>query len=226
MKDDTTRKSSISVLAILCIVFNFLLIANRALPSIFKGLNDNFLLTYFWGVLGFLLLLICLGLAVAAIIFFFFQVRKNPKRAILPFFINVFTASVLYLVPPLFEVIRFKLNKSNYDVIIKMVDEGHIHPNHKGIADLPPKYRHLSQRGNIFINKMDDVTSVFFHRSISYALPVGSTMELISYSGYMYRSNNKPPPGYFMGDNLVRIERKAPNWFYCEHLNPLRARAR
>lgn len=54
-------------------------------------------------------------------------------------------------------------------------------------------YRHLSQHGYIFINQTDNVTIVFFHRSIEYALPVGSTTELISFSGYI------PAIGLFKG---------------------------
>jgi hypothetical protein len=222
MKDKTTLKSSISVLAIICIGYNFLLIVNRALPFIFKELDENPLLIYFRSACVLFLAIIWLALAIAAIIYFFFQLRRNPQKAVLPFLINVFTALILYGVPPLFEVVKFKLNKSNYDEVIKMVDEGHFQPNYEGIADLPPRYRYLSQTGCIFIYKRDNVKSVFFWKSIEYRLPVGSTTELISFSGYMYRSNDTPPPSDYMllNNNFVYIDRKTKNWFFCRHLAP------
>ncbi len=87
-----------------------------------------------------------------------------------------------------------------------MVEEGRIKPNDIGLAKLPPEYRHISRGGAIMVERDDGVTSVFFFtfRGV-----------LDNFSGYMYRSNDTPPPQYLMGGDWVQIERKQPYWFFC-----------
>ena len=97
-----------------------------------------------------------------------------------------------------------------------MVEDGRIQPNNKGLADLPPTYRHLSRGGDIFIDKGDKVTTVLFHTNFKYKLIWGRGGYLNGFSGYLFRSDDTPPPESFKGLFWDQVRRIKPNWFYYD----------
>ena len=200
-----SKSNSVSVLAIVCICFGFLLIATTALQWILVDFLTPFLMApimlFLWAGLA--------GLTFASIVYLVAQFRKNVRRAVLPLLINGVTFLILWWVPftTIWLDLEFRLNYQAYNEVVRMVEDGRIKPNDIGLAKLPPEYRHISRGGGeIKIERDDGVTSVFFYtfRGV-----------LDNFSGYMYRSNDTPPPQDFMGGDWVQIERMQPYWFFC-----------
>jgi len=164
--------------------------------------------------LTFLLLFIALGR--------FIYFRMNIKRAafpFLPFLINGAIFLTFWLVPvhAIISDLKFRLMKDSYKKIIQMVEDGHIQPDYKGLAELPPEYRHLSRGGDIFIDKGDKGITVLFHTSLKFGLSFGKGItRLAGLSGYMYRSDGTPPPERFKRLDWVHVEGIEPNWFYYD----------
>lgn len=198
------KNSTLSTLGVISIIYGAFAIVFTALQWFLVRFLTPFLigpaLLCLWGLLAILMILtIVCGL---------FEVRKNPKRAIFPLLINMITFLILWFVPftSIWLDFEFRLNKSKYDDIALMVENGQIHPGDIGYAQLPPEYEHISRGGQIIIKKENGVTSVFFFtfRGV-----------LDSFSGYMYRSDDTPPPEYFMYGDWFQIERNQPQWFFC-----------
>jgi hypothetical protein len=195
---------SVSTLAIACFFFGFLIIAFTALQWDLIELFTPFLIAP---------MILCfqagfVGLTLATIIYLAVQFRENLAKAILPLLINGATFLILWLVP--FTDIRldleFRSNYQAYNEIIEMVEDGRIESNDIGLAQLPSGYLHISRGGKIIVDQSGGVTSVYFFtfRGV-----------LDNFSGYMYRSNDTPPPHHFIGGDWKQIERKQPQWFFC-----------
>lgn len=198
----TASKSNISRFAIVCIVFNFLFIIAFALQKYFVESNDP---TWVFG--GFFvclpLLFLIFLLLIVAVAYFFVRFRRNIKRAafpLLPFLINGAIFLTLWLVSAhaIWSDLKFRQKKDSYKRIVQMVEDGHIQPDNKRLAELPPEFRHLSRGGDIFIDKGDKVMTVLFHTSFKEKLSWGRGLtRLAGFSGYMYRSDDTPPPEPF-----------------------------
>ncbi len=147
-------------------------------------------------------------LIILSLVYLLRQIRIHPKQAFIPLVINVTTILILLFVPftNFWLAFEFRLNKSDYDKVVEMVKNEEIQPDNFGIAKLPSEYAHVSQGGDILIEKGDGVTSVFFFTFIGV---------LDNFSGFMYRSNDMPPPEGYMGGDWFQIKRKEPNWFFC-----------
>ncbi|WP_420628260.1 hypothetical protein [Candidatus Leptofilum sp.] len=197
------KNSALSKLAIICLLYGAVSIILTALQWFLVRFLTPFLmapaLLCSWGLFAILMLI--------TIVYFFREVRKTPKKASLPLLINIVTFLILWFVPftSLWLEFEFKLNKSQYDEIVLMVENEQIQPGEIGLAQLPPGYENVSRGGQIIIQKENGVTSVFFFtfRGV-----------LDSFSGYMYRSDDTPPPKNFIGD-WFQIERKESHWFFC-----------
>lgn len=195
---------SISLFAIICAFWGFLMIAITALEWDLVEYLTPFLMApmmlCLWAVF--------IGLTLVAIVYLIVQFRKNLNKAISPLLINGVIFLILWFVP--FTNIRldleFRLKYRAYNEIIEMVENGGIQPNDIGVASLPSGYRHISRGGNIMIDRSNGVTSVFFFTFLGV---------LDNFSGYMYRSDDTPPPEDFMGGDWVQIERQQSYWFFC-----------
>jgi hypothetical protein len=204
VENTSPKFKSVSVLAVVCICFGFLIIATTALQWVLVEFLTPFLMApmmlFLWT--GFA------GLTLATMVYLVAQFKKNLMRAVLPLLINGVTFLILWRVPftTIWLDLEFRLNYQAYDEIVKMVEDGRIQPNDIGLARLPSGYRHISRGGDIQVERNDGVTSVFFYtfRGV-----------LDNFSGYMYRSNDTPPPQHFMAGDWVQIERKQPHWFFC-----------
>jgi hypothetical protein len=105
--------------------------------------------------------------------------------------------------------IDFKMNKSEREEVVKMVENGTLKPNvshNSSLIQLPKKYDQLSKGGGeIVIEKSGDNYSVLFltFRGI-----------LDNFSGFVYSPNDKKPsPGDFRGD-FKQIEKLDENWYF------------
>lgn len=218
----TAPKSKISRFAIVCIVCNFLFIIAFALLKYFEESGEP-ILPFFWFFVFIPLLFLIFLLLIVAVGYFFVRFRTNIKRAafpLLPFLINGTIFLTFWLVPvhAIWGDLKFRLKKDSYKKIVQMVEEGHIQPD-KGLADLPPEYRHLSRGGDIFIEKGDKVTTVLFHTSFKYGLSWGKGLtRLAGLSGYMYRSDGTLPPERFKVLDWVYVKRIEANWFYYDSM--------
>lgn len=221
----TESKSSISGFAVVCIIFNFLLIVAFALHKYFKESGEEFLtVSLFFGVV-LLLFILSFLLLIVAVGYFSLRFRSNIKRAafpLLPFLISITIFLTFWVgpIPTIWSDLKFRLKMDSYRRVVQMVEDGHIQPNNKGFsdlgfADLPPEYRHLSRGGDIFIDKRGKVTTVLFHTSSKNKLSSDNALtRLVRLSGYMYRSDGKSPPQYFQGLDWVHVKEIEPNWFY------------
>ena len=203
--DDAPSKiKNVSVLAVVCICFGFLIITTTALQWVLVAFLTPFLMVPVMLVLwaGFA------ALTLATIVYLVAQAKKNLMRAVLPLLINGFTFLILWRVPftTIWLDLEFRLNYQAYNEIVMMVEDGRIQPSDIGLARLPSGYRHISRGGDIIVERSDGVTSVFFFtfRGV-----------LDNFSGYMYRSNDTPPPQDFMAGDWFQIERKQAHWFFC-----------
>jgi hypothetical protein len=218
MIDKTTFKSNVSGFLIVCIVFNFLIIFAVALLKYCEDSNNPIGGFFTFGFLM-ILILICLGLLIVAVIYFFTWFRKNIKRAIFP--LLPFTIQLAFWLVPVNTIwsdLKFRLRSNSYNKIVEMVEDGRIQPNNEGLADLPPAYRHLSRGGDIFIEKGDKVTTVLFHTTFKYKFiwGRGAGGYINGFSGYLFRSDDTPPPRPFKVLIWDQVRRIRPNWFYYD----------
>ena len=100
--------------------------------------------------LPFLILVLWMVLAIitlAAIIYIPFQFKKILWKSIIPLIVNIIIILILYFVPftGLWLNIEFQTNKSGYEHVIKMYEEGDLQPNERGMINLPEEYQHLSK---------------------------------------------------------------------------------
>lgn len=126
--------------------------------------------------------------------------------AAVPLLINVGTLIIVQGVPfaDVWENVRFQSNFSAYEQVIDMVASGELPPGDDGFADLPYRYRRLSENGRVLIHQADGVTRVFFFLDNS----------VVGLTGYLYRSDGAPPQAEFGGD-WTAVLRKRPSWYFC-----------
>lgn len=159
------------------------------------------LLLAMWGMVAALILvsIICLPS----------RIRGSWKQAILPLVINIGTLAIVHFVPftSIWLELEFRVNWSDYNEVVKLVEDGEIQPNERGLVLLPPEYRHLSKGGGeVIIDTSGGVTRVFFFtfRGV-----------LDNFSGYMYRSDDNPPRREGFWGDWKQIVQKRPHWFFC-----------
>jgi hypothetical protein len=159
------------------------------------------LLLAMWGALAVLLLV--------SVIYLAFRAKQGWRIALAPLTINTLTLLVVYFVPftEIWLELQFHLNWNGYNEVARMVEEGRIQPDQYGRAQLPPRYRHLSRGGGyIKIDRSDGITRVFFFTFVGI---------LDNFSGFMYRSDDRPPPPDDLGGDWHQTIRMRPHWFFC-----------
>jgi len=154
--------------------------------------------------------IVFLFLIFLSVLYMVFETKNDGWGAILPFLVNMIVLSVIMYVP--FRPIRvsiearvFEAKKNDFENVILLVESGELMPDQSGTAVLPEQFKDLSHGQTISINTSHGVISVFFYSSVGV---------LDNFSGYMYRSNDTPPPGELIGDWYL-IERIKPFWYYC-----------
>ncbi|WP_284037360.1 hypothetical protein [Neobacillus sp. 114] len=128
-----------------------------------------------------------------------------------PIVIQVITILLLFFVPfnQIILDIDFKLNKSERNQVVKMVENGELRPNishNSSHLQLPKKYEHLSiGGGEIVVEKSGDGYNILFftYRGI-----------LDNFSGFVYTPNDqKPSKNAFDGD-FKAIDKMEKNWYF------------
>jgi hypothetical protein len=103
----------------------------------------------------------------------------------------------------------FKMNKSEREEVIKMVENGSLKPNvsHDSLLiHLPKEYEHLSKGGGeIIVEKTGGSYTIFFftYRGI-----------LDNFSGFVYSPNDKRPSKNDFGGDFKEIKRYCENWYW------------
>ncbi|MFC4801869.1 hypothetical protein ACFPA1_21355 [Neobacillus sp. GCM10023253] len=128
-----------------------------------------------------------------------------------PIVIQVITILLLLIVPfnQIILDIDFKINKSEREQIVKMVENGELKPNishDSSLLHLPKKYAHLSSGGGeIVVEKSGDAYNILFftYRGI-----------LDNFSGFVYTPNDqKSFKNAFDGD-FKEIDKREKNWYF------------
>jgi hypothetical protein len=153
--------------------------------------------------------LVFLFLIFLSVIYIVFETKKDGWRAILPLVVNIIVLGVIMYVPFYSLHVNLEANvvdarKNDFKQVISFVESGKLIPDEDGTIVLPEKFKELSSGQIISVDTSDGVLSVFFY---NFGL-------LDNYSGYMYRSNDTPPPVELIGDWYL-IERLEPFWYYC-----------
>jgi hypothetical protein len=166
--------------------------------------------SHFWAepvVDGLKFLLVALVLA--SLLYVSFRAERGVKWAALPLAINLGTLIIVQLVPfaELGEAWRFRWHLSQYEVVVKMIEAGDLLPGESGEIVLLDGYRHLSvDNGRIWVESDEAGTAVFFVTEQN-----GPT----DFSGYLYRSDDKPPQqGDFLGSWRYVAQQQA-HWYFC-----------
>ncbi len=205
IKQDQKTTSTLEIFFWICIVFGLSMISftffQWDLIDYLSPFLVSPLLLLFWILLAILIL--------SSLLYIFFKIKNISWRSFLPLIINGIVLSILYFAPftSLWLDMEFKTNKSDYEQVIKMYESGELEqPTESGRIKLPSKYKHLSKGGgDIIVDNNDGVTSVFFYTYRG----IGNS------SGFIYRSNNLPPPQFLLRRDCYQLEQISPNWFFC-----------
>lgn len=128
-----------------------------------------------------------------------------------PFTIQLITI-LLWLFFPFTQVmldLDFKMNKSDREEVVKMVENGTLKPNvsyDSSLIQLPEKYDQLSKGGGeIVIEKSDNNYLILFFtfRGI-----------LDNFSGFVYSPNDKKPSQSDFDGEFIQIEKLDENWYF------------
>ena len=135
------------------------------------------------------------------------QIRRDWRLGILPLAINLGVLATLWFVPftRLWLALEFRMNWQGYNEVITLVETGEIQPTGQGLATLPPEYCRVSRDCEILIDTSDEVTRVFFFtfRGV-----------LDNFSGYMYRSDSRPPELLDFGGDWHEVKEVKPHWYW------------
>jgi hypothetical protein len=151
---------------------------------------------------------VLLVLIVGSVINLAFQIWHRWGLGILPLAINLAVLATLWFVPftRLWLAREFRMNWEGYNEVIALVETGEIQPSTRyGLATLPQEYCGLSRDCEILIDTSDDVTRVFFFtfRGV-----------LDNFSGYMYRSDDRPPDSLDFAGDWHETEEVRPHWYW------------
>ncbi|RMG97010.1 MAG: hypothetical protein D6706_09205 [Chloroflexi bacterium] len=148
-----------------------------------------------------------IALVFASVLYLALRGQQSVRLAAVPLAINLLTLLAVEFVPfsSLWEQARFRWYLAGYNQIIELVESGQLVPNESGFASLPAGWHYLSENGQVMIDTHDSVTRVFFFTEWH---------SRQQFSGYLYRSDNRPPANEFGGRWRVIIP-KRPYWFYC-----------
>ncbi len=197
------KESWFSWLGLICIGFSIAFIFTLAiqwnLVEVLTPFLAGPLILFLWGIFFIL--------AIVSIIYIPIKFNRNRIKAFLPFTINVLVFLIAWFVPftSIWLDIKFQTNKPGYEEVIDMVEEGRLQPDQYGYINLPEKYQYLSSGSRIMADKNNGTTSVFFFTFLGV---------LDNYSGYLYRSDDTPPPQGLFGD-WFEVEKQQPHWFFC-----------
>jgi hypothetical protein len=194
-----------SLFIIASIFFGFCIITFTALQWILIDILTPFCIGPVI-LISFLCLILML---LASVIYIPFRIKKHLVEAFAPLVINVATCAIIWFVPfnNIWLDIVFSANWQGYNEVVQMVERGEIGLVTGKAVQLPQKYQYLSTGGgDIIIEKQDGVTSILFftYRGV-----------LDNYSGYVYRSDNSPPPEDDLLGPWKQVMQKKPHWFFC-----------
>ncbi|WP_238579198.1 hypothetical protein [Neobacillus niacini] len=126
-----------------------------------------------------------------------------------PFTIQLLT-TILWLFFPFTQVmlnLDFKMNKSEREEVVEMVEQGTLKPNvsyDSLLIHLPKKYDQLSKGGGeIVIEKNGNLILFFTYRGI-----------LDNFSGFVYSPNDKKPSQSDFDGDFKQIEKLDENWYF------------
>ena len=129
-----------------------------------------------------------------------------------PIVIQVITILLLFFIPfnQIILEIDFKMNKSERERVVKMVENGKLKANisnNSSLIQLPKKYQHLSSGGGeIVVEKSGDGYTILFftYRGI-----------LDNFSGFVYTPDNQKPSKKTFDGDFKEIEKMAKNWYFA-----------
>jgi hypothetical protein len=126
-----------------------------------------------------------------------------------PFAIQLLTI-LLWLFFPFTKImldLDFKMNKTEREEVIQMVEKGTLKPNvlhNSSLIQLPGKYYQLSKGGGeIVIEKNGNLVLFFTYRGI-----------LDNFSGFVYSPNDKKPNQRDFDGDFKQIEKLDGNWYF------------
>lgn len=128
-----------------------------------------------------------------------------------PIVIQVITILLLLIVPfnQIILDIDFKINKSEREQVVKMVENGELKPNishDSSLIQLPKKYEHLSSGGGeIVVEKSGDGFNILFftYRGL-----------LDNFSGFVYTPNDQKPFKTAFDGDFKEIDKMEKNWYF------------
>jgi hypothetical protein len=205
-----TLSKYLSLLVKICITFDILmLVFPFLLYDLDKSIGSFALL--FWVCAIYALI----GFASMSAIYILWQLKKGTWKKSIPFWLNGATLFILMLTPYISVAgnirmkIELQINKARYQEITRKVDSDELQPqDEKGFIRLSP-----TQGDYVLANKENAVTSVFFDVGWSNLGLQGG-----NYSGFMYRSDDTPPPLNLMGNYWYQCEHEEFEWYYCTSL--------
>jgi hypothetical protein len=201
-----TKKSSWAPFTIVSIGFGICLIA----ITFFQWDLIDYLSVFFLPLLILVFWVVLAIITMTSLIYIPFQLKIIRWKSILPLIANIITILILYVVPftSLWLDFKFRVNKQGYEQAIKMYENGELNePNKSGYIELPSEYKYLSKGGgDIIVDNSDGITSIFFY---TFRGILGSS------SGFIYRSNDSPPPQFLLRRDCYQLERIEPKWFFC-----------
>lgn len=201
-----SKKTSWAPFTIVSIGFGICLIA----ITFFQWDLIDYLSVFFLPLLMFALWAVLVIITLTSVIYIPIQFRRIRWKSIIPLTTNIIIILILYFVPftSLWLDFEFQTNKTGYEHVIKMYEnDGLQEPNKSGYIELPSEYKYLSKGGgDIIVDNSNGITSVFFYtfRGV-----------LSSSSGFIYRSNDSPPPQFLLQRDCYQLERIEPKWFFC-----------
>ena len=199
---ETVNGQEFPVLGVVSLWFGVAFVGATAIAQALRGTKDTVASS---------MEVVLFALILASGIYLAFRAGQGglPLAAV-PLLINVGTLIIVQGVPfaDLWENARFQSNISAYEQVVDLVASGELAPGDDGFADLPARYRRLSENGRIFINQSGGVTRIFFFLDNSVS----------GLAGYFYRADGAPPQAEFGGD-WTAVLRKRPSWYYCARVD-------
>jgi len=154
-------------------------------------------------------ILIVFGIFILITILAIITLFKNKNWK--PIIIQIATIILVFIIPfnQIMLNIDFKINKSNREQVVKMVESGELKPNvahNSELIHLPSKYKHLSSGGgDIVIEKSNNGYDVLFftYRGI-----------MDNFSGFVYTVNDQEPFAKSFNGDFKEIDKMGKNWFF------------
>lgn len=153
--------------------------------------------------------LILMGMIAGSILFLAANHQYGIKIVAIPLLVNMGTLLIIQTVSfdRMWEDARFAAMSYGLSEVVTKVESGELMPDSAGYVVLPLGYRHLSSNGSrIQVDQRNGIVTVLFY---------GKYNSPNEFTGYVYRSDNSPPPADIFGVQWRLLNQRRERWYFA-----------